>query len=213
MRQGTIDGSPEYKEFLASLSQVVPTEPVVSGIEDGPKTTPLIEYLRTQKATRAEKERLNREKARLAKIAVVQAKANAQSSKLRAEKLQKTDAASKTVDKDVRRPVAKGGAAKSREAQRSRGPTQLPKSLEKNSETPVTGGSETPVVRMPPRNAPVQTIESPTEANGSGGRGFRGRGRGGRARPVGVYRPGGGRGGRRGGGGGDAMPVHSVAEG
>ena len=100
-RQGTIDASPEYKEFLDSLAQPPPplasfSEPTEG--EEEHKTTPLIEYLRTQKTAKAEREKVNREKARVAKIVALQAKANAQTAKLQAEKMQKVTAGTKPIE-------------------------------------------------------------------------------------------------------------------
>jgi hypothetical protein len=227
-RQGTIDTSPEYKEFLDSLSQPVPSEPVVNTTE-GPTTTPLIEFLRSQKTARAEKEKANREKLRLAKIAALQAKANAQTEKLRAEKMQKGIAAANKIDVAGSSKQAGGGsgrggrggkaAPKLKDAQRSNR-AQHPQNTDKNINSPVTVGSssQAPVVEtsasaiateIPPNTAPIA-------ATGSGAQGFRGgRGRGGRARPHGVYRPGAGRGARRGGGPGssDTKPPSGAAEG
>jgi regulator of nonsense transcripts 3 len=226
-RQGTIDTSPEYKEFLDSLSQPVPSEPVVTATE-GPTTTPLIEFLRSQKTAKAEKEKANKEKLRLAKIAAVQAKANAQTEKLRAEKMQKgIAAANKTGDVTGSSKQGGGGsgrgsrggkAPKLKDAQRSNR-AQQPQNTDKSVNAPVTVGSssQAPVVetiasavatQLPPNTAP-------TAANGSGAQGFRGRGRGGRARPHGVYRPDTGRGARRGGGAGsnESKPPSGAAEG
>lgn len=214
-RQGTIEDSPEYKEFLASLNQPVPAESHVSNAEDGPKTTPLIEYIRTQKAARAEKDKINKEKLRLARVAATQAKANAQTAKLRAERMQKAETGGKPVEngKDARRPAAKSGAPRPKD-QRPKGQAQPPKNMEKIAEAPVAEGSGTPVARMQMRNAPAHKPDTPIDANGSGA--FRGRGRGargGRARPHGVYKPGSGRGGRRGGGVNEASSSGTVGNG
>lgn len=237
-RQGTIDTSPEYKEFLDSLTQPQPSpsDPIEAN-EDERKTTPLIEFLRSQKTARAEKERVNREKMRIAKIAAVQAKANAQTAKLRAEKMQKVAAegqGNKSVEsgKQVAGRGGRGGKAAGRgkdvqrakaQQQRQQQQQQLPKAQEGAAITLIGEAStnETPVVSFPSQNtSPITIITTPTPTantaiggGGGGGQGFRGgRGRG-RARPHGVYRPGAGRGGRRGGGASnEGRPPVSVAE-
>jgi hypothetical protein len=230
-RQGTIDTSPEYKEFLDSLTQPAPpsTEPVTT---DEVKTTPLIEYLRSQKAARAEKEKINREKVRLAKIVAVQAKANAQSAKLRAEKMQKVEVAaatSKVGESSKPSTSARGGrsggksAGKGKEVQRAKAqrqqhPRQEQQKAKEGTAIVLMGESSTidiPVNPVPPQNAsPVATTVVLNAANGGGNtgtpglRGGRGRGR---ARPHGVYR--GGRGGRRGAAGNEGKSPANVAEG
>ena len=228
-RQGTIDTSPEYKEFLDSLTQPAPpsTDPVTTNEEV--KTTPLIEYLRSQKAARAEKEKINREKVRLAKIAAVQAKANAQSAKLRAEKMQKVEAAAAATSSKPS-TSARGGrsggksAGKGRDVQRAKAqrqqqqPRQEQQKAKEGTAIVLMGESSTsdiPVNPVPPQNAsPVATTVVLNAANGGGNtgtpgsRGGRGRGR---ARPHGVYR--GGRGGRRGAAGNEGKSPVNVAEG
>lgn len=229
-RQGTIDTSPEYKEFLDSLTQPEPPSADPGTADEEIKTTPLIEFLRTQKAARAEKERISREKARLAKIAAVQAKANAQTAKLRAEKMQKVEAAATTKVGESSKPsssVARGGrsggksAGKGRDVQRSKSqqqhqPRQEQKAKEGNSIVLVgrSSISETPVNPVLPQNSsPVATTVELSTVNGGsnsgapGSRGGRGRGR---ARPHGVYR---GRGGRRGAAGNEGKSSANVAEG
>lgn len=227
-RQGTIDSSPEYKEFLESLAQPASSEPVVSTNDEGPTTTPLIEYLRTQKAVKAEKER-TKEKLRLAKLAAAQAKANAPTPRPRAERLQKTDMAPNKPPESSRDGKSTGGragrgnkpATRGRDIQRSKAqqPQQAPKknvppsAAEKSlKETPPTQIPSPPTQSTPPTMAPSITTET-TDGSGSGSQPFRGgRGRG-RARGHGVYRSGGGRGGKRGGSGHDTRPSANTVEG
>jgi regulator of nonsense transcripts 3 len=122
-RQGTIDTSPEYKEFLDSLAQPPPPPSSFSDpieVEEEHKTTPLIEYLRTQKTAKAEKDKINREKARVAKIAALQAKANAQTAKLQAERTQKAAVANKSIESG-KQGVADGGTPPAGGTGRGRG--------------------------------------------------------------------------------------------
>lgn len=220
-RQGTIESSPEYKEFLESLAQPAPSEqPVAPVQEEGVKTTPLIEYLRTQKSARAEKERINKEKMRLAKVAAVQAKANAQAEKLRAERLAKAteNLAAKAAETGTK--VAgrggRGGRAGGKGKDVARAKTQAPQhklaattsNNGSNIEASASPVSTQSVPSVPPVGQPDEPGTS-SSAGGAGGAGFRGgRGRG-RGRPQGVYRAG-GRGGRRGGappvGGNESKP-------
>lgn len=223
-RQGTIESSPEYKEFLESLTQPVPSEqPVAPVQEEEVKTTPLIEYLRTQKSARAEKERINKEKMRLAKVAAVQAKANAQAEKLRAEKLAKATenlAAKAAETGKVAGRGGRGGRPGGKGKDVARAKTQAPQ--HKLAATTSNNGSniEAAVSPVSTQSVPsVPLVGQPGEpgtgssAGGAGGAGFRGgRGRG-RGRPQGVYRAG-GRGGRRGGapsvGGNESKPSTSA---
>lgn len=233
-RQGTIDTSPEYKEFLDSLNQPAPpsTDPVTA--DEEVKTTPLIEFIRTQKAARAEKERINREKVRLAKIAALQAKANAQTAKLRAEKMQKVEAAAATNKVgESSKPsgsATRGGrgggksSGKGKDVQRAKAQQQQKHQQQSRQEQKAKEGTaivlvgegsttEIPVNPVPPQSAsPAETAAVLNIANGggnSGAPGLRGgRGRG-RARPHGIYR---GRGGRRGGASNEGKSPTSVAE-
>jgi Smg-4/UPF3 family len=102
-KQDTIESSPEYKEFLESLNKPA-SDPSATTTEEQthPTTTPLIEFLRQEKAGKAEREKVAREKERARKVATAQAKANAQAVKIRADRLAKVVAASKEA----------GGAAK-----------------------------------------------------------------------------------------------------
>ena len=199
-RQGTVESSPEYKEFLDSLSQPTPSEPV-STTTEGHTTTPLIEFLRSQKTARAEKEKANKEKLRIAKIAAVQAKANAQTEKLRSEKMAKgIAAANKPVEIAGSSKQGVGGGRggrggktagpKLKDVQRSnRG--QQSQNTDKSVNAPVITGSSTqpptvvmssPIVVAVIPNIPSGTV--PATANGGSAQGFKGgRGRGGRARP------------------------------
>ena len=203
-RQGTVESSPEYKEFLESLSQPVPSEQVLaSAQEEEVKTTPLIEYLRTQKAARAEKERIQKEKLRLAKVAAVQAKANAQAEKLRAEKLAKATenmAAKAAETGKVAGRGGRGGRTGGKGKDVARAKTQAAQQKPVPSTSNDGSNIEAAAVStqsVPPVSPVVPQGEQGATSSG-GGAGFRGgRGRG-RGRPQGVYRAG-GRGGRRGG--------------
>ena len=223
-RQGTVDTSPEYKEFLESLSQPTPSEqPVAATPEDAIKTTPLIEYLRTQKSARAEKERINKEKMRLAKVAALQAKANAQAEKLRAEKLAKATENLAAKAAETGKVAGRGGrggrgGGKGKDVARAKIQAQQSKpTATANTDGSTNGSTSSPVsAQTAPLVSPVvsQTESgSGSSAGGTGLRGGRGRGRG---RPHGVYRPG-GRGGRRGGApsavANEGNPSTSVAEG
>lgn len=227
-RQGTIESSPEYKEFLESLARVHVLDPVSEQVEEGHNTTPLIEYLRSQKAAKAEKERLNKEKMRNAKLAALQAKADAQTAKIRMEKLAKAEMPSAEQPKDAKVSTSRGGkggkgSGKAKDAQRSKSTPQPERNLEKTAGQPSTSKQGAGSVPDPSESlaAPSQaSASSPpttrvpdTNLGSPGSRGGRGRGRG---RPHGVYRPGGGRGGRRGGGGGHggpSKPLSNVGEG
>jgi regulator of nonsense transcripts 3 len=219
-RQGTIDTSPEYKEFLDSLARPAPVEPVLTATEEEPKTTPLIEYLRTQKAAKAEKEKIQKEKMRVAKLAAAQAKANA--AKLRAEKSQKAETGTnKPVEtaRDGKPTAARGGrggkpGGKAKESQRSKQHPQPKNPAPSNPENPSAEPQAAPVeTQNAPASSPIMSPSVTADVPNTGatsGQGFRGRGRG-RARPHGVYRPGTGRGGRR--GGNEGKPLATVAEG
>ena len=216
------------------MSQPVPSDEQPVLTDEEPKTTPLIEYLRTQKAARAEKEKINREKMRLAKIAVVQAKANAQSAKLRAEKMQKAEDAGDKPVEPAKQIVPRGGTRGGKSAGKGKDASQRVKvqqqqqqqqqqQRQKAKEGPSTTSvgeistSDPTVNPVPPQETqPASTPMTSGTANsggGIGGRVFRGgRGRG-RGRTHGVYRQGGGRGGRRGGGPGvDGRTPTAVAE-
>jgi hypothetical protein len=222
-RQGTIDTSPEYKEFLESLSQPTPSEqPVAATTEEEIKTTPLIEYLRTQKSARAEKERINKEKMRLAKVAAIQAKANAQAEKLRAEKLAKATESLAAKAAETGKVAHRGGrggrgGGKGKDVSRAKIQAQHAKPTAMAITDGSTNGSSSSPVST--QTVPSVSLLSQTDSgsgSSAGGPGFRGgRGRG-RGRPHGVYRPG-GRGGRRGGtpaaGANEGNPSTSVAEG
>ena len=241
-KQGTIESTPEYKEFLETLGQPA-SPPVDLAIppEGEPKTTtPLIEFLRNQKATKAEKERLAREKDKARKIAALQAKANAQSAKFRAEKLAKATAAaalneaarvtkpetSKTANARGGRggAAAAGGKGPARfkekpKASPPRQPQQPPRHQPpKHQETnPTPDASKSGDVIQKPTAvaspaASISASETPSNIGGQTHRGGRGRGR---ARPHGIYRPG-GRGGRRGGASGlgsESRPGATTGEG
>ena len=219
VRQGTIDASPEYKEFLDSLSQPPANEPVVA-TDKGHTTTPLIEYLRTQKAAKAEKERINREKLKAAKLAALQAKANAQSEKLKAEKALKATGASKSTEptREVKQTATRGGRGGkgvNKGAQRARAHQQ---GIQEKTDG-AAAASTTPLPAIQTQIANETSADAPTGSNAglhagnnAPQQGFRGRGRGGRARPHGVYRPGAGRGGRRGGIGNETKPSTNTAE-
>jgi len=217
-RQGTIDSSPEYKEFLDSLSQSTPSEPVVLTTEEEVTTTPLIEYLRSQKAAKAEKEKANREKMRLAKVAAAQAKANAQSAKMKAEKMQKLEAAKTTEQagkdgKEGASTVHSRGRRRGRGASKSGntpkgGQQQADKSAAKPTEA--TNPAPPPPVTVEIKSPVAKTAVSPPENTHP--HPIRGRGRG-RARPQGVYRPGAGRGGRGRGGSCESNPPAPIPDG
>jgi hypothetical protein len=130
----------------------------------------------------------------MARVAAIQAKANAESIKLQAEK-RKAETARNTVEsgKETRRGVGRGGVGKQKDVQRAKGVVQLAKNPERNAEASLAEGPGSRANSTPLPSTPAL----PVDANGSGGRGFRGRGRGGRARPHGVYRPGAGRGAKR----------------
>ena len=224
-RQGTIDTTPEYKEFLESLSQPVPSEqPIVPSPEEEVKTTPLIEYLRTQKLARAEKERINKEKMRQAKAAAVQAKANAQAEKLRAERLAKATEKLAANAAETGKVAGRGGrggrgvGGKGKDGTRPKTQPSQPKaaiSTSNDGSTVETISSPATVQAAPSTSPAVPSGESGigTSTDGAGFRGGRGRGRG---RPRGIYRPG-GRGGRRvgapSGGGNEGKPSAHTAEG
>lgn len=218
-RQGTIDSAPEYKEFLDSLAHPAPAETVVVA-DNEHTTTPLIEYLRTQKAAKAEKERLNREKLKAAKVAALQAKANAQSEKLKSEKTQKVIAGtSKSSEqaREVKQIATRGRGAKAvaKAAQRARAQHQ---GVSDKTDSTATISTSVPAVRAPEASATSIDVSAgadtgPSTVNTASQQAFRGRGRGGRARPRGIYRPGAGRGARRGGVGNETKPTANTAEG
>jgi len=220
-KQGTIESSPEYKEFLESLAQPAsaPVDLAIPMEEEPKTTTPLIEFLRNQKATKAEKERLAREKDKARKIAALQAKANAQSAKFRAEKLAKTapaaalnEAARVTKPETPKTANARGGRTAA--VAGGKGPGRLkekpklrpqaqpqrqqpPKHQEPNRTAEASKSCDmipNPTAVVSPA-ASISASEIPSNTGGQTHRGGRGRGR---ARPHGIYRPG-GRGGRRGG--------------
>jgi len=207
-RQGTIDNSPEYKEFLESLTQTTSSEPVAPAPEEGVTTTPLIEYLRTQKAARAAKEKANKEKMRVAKVEAAQAKANAQTAKLRAEKMQKAES-TKGGEQPVRdgKTAGRGGrggrGVNPNSGNKSKG-GQAPKEIQTAEGSSATVSNETPADSASP-----VTNDS---AHPGSTQPVRGRGRG-RARPRGVYRPGAGRGGRGRGNSTDGRPVGAIPDG
>jgi len=225
-RQGTIDTSPEYKEFLDFLAQPPATEPVTT-TDNEHTTTPLIEYLRAQKAAKAEKDRINREKLKASKVAATKAKANAQ--KVKGEKAVK---AVNTGDVKVggeqvregKQGAIRGGRgvskAVNRAAQRAR--TQQQGSPEKTEGSAASSTTSSSIAHSPVVDAisadvaagsSAAAAASPNSATSVPQQGFRGRGRGGRARPHGVYRPGAGRGGRRGGIGAEAKPTTNSSDG
>ena len=179
-RQGTIDTSPEYKEFLDSLAEPTSSEPVTLSVQEEPTTTPLIEYLRHQKAVKAEKERTNKEKARLAKIAALQAKANEQSAKLRADKLAKTEGSqTKGVDtvkegKQVGVPPSRGGGrggrgggGRGRDAPRGKSQAQKPQSSGKNRQVQnnatIVNEPAAPIAADTSNAGTVQNVKSPAQ--------------------------------------------------
>ncbi len=218
-RQGTIDSSQEYKEFLDFLAQPAPAE-TVAVADNEHTTTPLIEYLRTQKAAKAEKERLNREKLRAAKVAALQAKANAQSEKMKAEKAQKATAGTSKSSEQTRegKQIAtrggRGGKAVAKAAQRARAQQQgAPEKTDSTARTSI----HVPAVQAPETHVTSADASAgdtdPSTGNTASQQAFRGRGRGGRARPHGIYRPGAGRGGRRGGISNDSKPTANTAAG
>ena len=160
---------------------------------------------------------------RLAKVAAVQAKANAQAEKLRAEKLAKATENLAAKAAETGKVAGRGGrggrrGSKGKDVSRAKSHAQQPKPAAVTNADGSTNGSTSSPVSIH-RVALVSPVVSQTESGsggsvvGSGFRGGRGRGRG---RPQGVYRPG-GRGGRWGGApstdANEGNPSTSVAEG
>jgi len=198
-RQGTIESSLEYKEFLESLSQ--PTaEPTPLETVEEPTTTPLIEFIRARKVARQEKEKVRQDKVRVAKIAAVQAKADAQSAKIRSEKL---------LDKSDVGPAKEEVASLGKSAARGgRGGGSKTKERDKAQHARVVEKR----VHVEDKS-PAAIISPSTPATGAAeGVPFRGRGGRGRSRPQGVYR---GRSGGRGRGGSvsEGQPIPNTANG
>ena len=224
-RQGTIDTSPEYKEFLDFLAQPPATEPVTT-TDNEHTTTPLIEYLRAQKAAKAEKDRINREKLKASKVAATKAKANAQ--KVKTEKAVKAvntgdvKAGGEQV-REGKQVAVRGGRGGSKAVNRA---AQRARTLQQGSHEKTEGAAASSTTSSSISHSPVVDATSADVAAGSSAaaaspnsapsvpqQGFRGRGRGGRARPHGVYRPGAGRGGRRGGIGAETKPTTNSSDG
>jgi regulator of nonsense transcripts 3 len=191
-RQGTIESSPEYKEFLESLAKPV-TELSPPETTEEPTTTPLIEFIRAQKIARQEKEKATREKARQAKVATAQAKANALSAKMRLEKgVVKGEGKVEGGKVEGGKVATRGG----RGGPRVRGPkAHQVKVVEKKMNVDTSEGVATISVSGPPEGLP-----------------FRGRGGRGRGRAQGVYR-GRGRGRERGMSLSEGQPMPSTADG
>ena len=158
-RQGTIEASPEYKEFLDSPTEPTSSEPATLSVCEEPTTTPLIEYLRHQKAAKAEKERAQKEKVRLAKIAALQAKANEQSAKLRADKLAKVENIQSKGGENLKEgkqagaPPSRGGrggrgGGRGRDSQRAKPPPHQQPTAGKKPQTPqnITNSGKEPAV-------------------------------------------------------------------
>jgi hypothetical protein len=151
------------------------------------------------------KEKVNREKIRLAKIAAIQAKASAQSAKLRAEQV--AESGTGKVDetpKDVKLVAIRGGrggkpSGKGKGIQRNKEP-QRPEEMAPSEPAAESSTIEPEPLQTAPDFAllpePPRSPAAAAATNVSGSQGFRGRG-GRRARARGVYRTG-GRGGRRG---------------